>query len=79
VGADADLVIWDERDLVLSNAQLHHAVDCTPYEGMRLAAWPATTLLRGEPVWDGGQFMERAGRGRFLPCAAPSLLPKRRG
>ena len=38
IGADADLVIWQERDLVLTNAMLHHNVDYTPYEGMRLRA-----------------------------------------
>ena len=43
IGSDADLVIWDERDFVLTNAQLHHEVDYTPYEGMRLSAWPAMT------------------------------------
>ena len=78
VGSDADLVIWDERDLVLTNSMLHHAVDYTPYEGQRLRAWPGLTLLRGEVVWDGTQFCGTPGRGQFLPCGAPSLLPKRR-
>ena len=50
VGADADLVIWDERDFVLKNEMLHHEVDYTPYEGMRLKAWPGLTLSRGEPT-----------------------------
>ena len=77
VGADADLVIWDERDFVLTNGQLHHAVDYTPYEGMRLSAWPAMTLSRGEVVWDGTNFLGSAGRGRFLVCGRPSLLPVR--
>jgi dihydropyrimidinase len=77
VGSDADLVIWDEREFVLSNAQLHHAVDYTPYEGMTLRAWPGLTLSRGEVVWDGQAFHGRAGRGRFLACDAPSLLPIR--
>ena len=78
VGSDADLVIWDERDLVLTNSMLHHAVDYTPYEGQRLRAWPGLTLLRGEVVWDGTRFIGTPGRGQFLPCGAPSLLPKRR-
>ena len=77
VGSDADLVIWDERDVVVRNANLHHAVDYTPYEGMELKAWPACTLSRGEVVWDGAQCLARPGRGRFLHCDAPSLLPKR--
>ena len=75
IGADADLVIWDERDIVVTNSMLHHAVDHTPYEGMTLKAWPALTMLRGEVVWD-GQFQVRDGRGQFLRCGAPSLLPR---
>jgi dihydropyrimidinase len=77
VGSDADLVVWDERELTLTNRQLHHAVDYTPYEGMRLQAWPALTLSRGEVVWDGQAYTGRAGRGRFLECGRPSLLPRR--
>ncbi|RZL86208.1 MAG: dihydropyrimidinase [Variovorax sp.] len=76
VGSDADLVVWDERELVLRNADLHHNVDYTPYEGQRLRAWPALTIAGGEVLWD-GQFRGRAGRGRFLACGAPSLLPRR--
>ena len=77
VGSDADLVVWDERPVKLSNTQLHHAVDYTPYEGMQLKAWPGLTLSRGEVVWDGKSFTGAAGRGRFLPCGTPTLLPKR--
>jgi dihydropyrimidinase len=79
IGSDADLVVWDERDLILTNEQLHHAVDHTPYEGMTLRAWPGLTIARGEVVWDGVRFHPRAGRGRFLSCAAPSLLPRPTG
>ena len=75
IGSDADLVVWDEREFILSNAQLHHAVDYTPYEGQRLRAWPGLTLSRGEVLWDGSHFNSQAGRGQFLPCGVPSLLP----
>jgi dihydropyrimidinase len=44
---------------------------------MQLKAWPGLTLSRGEVVWDGQGFTGQAGRGRFLPCGTPSLLPKR--
>jgi dihydropyrimidinase len=77
IGSDADLVIWDEREVTVRNAQLHHAVDYTPYEGMRLKAWPGLTLSRGEIVWDGQNLQSRPGRGRFLPCGTPSLAPRR--
>jgi dihydropyrimidinase len=52
-------------------------VDYTPYEGMRLKAWPGITLSRGEVVWD-GQFHAQPGRGQLLACGTPSLLPQRR-
>lgn len=74
IGSDADLVVWDEGERVLRNADLHHAVDYTPYEGRTLRAWPALTIAGGEVVWD-GQFHARPGRGRFLPCGRPTLLP----
>lgn len=77
IGSDADLVIWDEREFVLRNSQLHHNVDYTPYEGMTLRAWPGMTIAGGEVVWDGKTFLPRLGQGRFLPCAQPSLLPNR--
>ncbi|HEX7888449.1 MAG TPA: dihydropyrimidinase [Ramlibacter sp.] len=77
VGSDADLVLWDERDVTVDNAKLHHAVDYTPYAGMQLKAWPGLTLSRGEVVWDGKDFTGQAGRGKFLPCGTPSLLPRR--
>lgn len=72
VGADADLVIWDsDLDFTLSNEQLHHNVDYSPYEGRRLHAWPAVTLSRGEVVWSERQPSASAGRGQFIPCAKP--------
>jgi len=76
VGSDADLVIWDERDVVVRNQHLHHNVDYTPYEGRALRAWPGVTIVSGEVVWD-GVFHPRNGRGRFLPCGQPSLMPRR--
>jgi dihydropyrimidinase len=81
IGADADLVIWDRfapgDERVIRNADLHHAVDYTPYEGQRVKGWPALTLSRGEVVWDGSQPQGAAGRGRFLECGPPSLAPRR--
>jgi dihydropyrimidinase len=75
IGSDADLVIWGEREFVLRNADLHHAVDYTPYEGQTLRAWPAITLVGGTVVWD-GEFHPRRGRGRFLRCGKPSIAPQ---
>jgi dihydropyrimidinase len=79
IGADADLVVWDEGEFTLNNARLHHDVDYTPYEGMTLRAWPGLTLCGGEVVWDGTRFHPRAGRGRFLRCGPPTLRPSMQG
>jgi len=77
VGADADLVIWDTaRTVTIRNESLHHNVDYTPYEGRAVRAWPAVTLSRGAVVYRDGQFLGRAGGGRFLACERPE--PARR-
>jgi len=73
IGADADLVIWDEVERTLTNDMLHHAVDYTPYEGRRIRAWPAFTLCRGRVVWDGKDFTGKAGEGKFLRRGLPTL------
>lgn len=80
-GYDADLVIWyNEEELkdgvTIEQSNLHHGVDYTPYEGMRVRNWPRYTVLRGEKVWDreeggivgdvtDGRFLER-GLGRIV-------------
>jgi dihydropyrimidinase len=78
IGSDADLVIWDcEREFTLSNAQLHHNVDYTPYEGWPMRAWPAMTFSRGELVWDGTAPAGAQGRGQFIEAARPQLAKPR--
>ncbi len=73
IGSDADMVIWDDkREVTIRNADLHHAVDYTPYEGMTVTGWPAITLSRGETVWADGQFRGRPGHGEYLRCALPA-------
>ena len=81
IGSDADLIIWDEsRHVTIENRMLHHAVDYTPYEGIRIKGWPAVTLSRGEVVWADDEFRGRPGHGRFLACAKPEAArpPARR-
>ncbi len=77
IGSDADFAIWDpEREVTISQAMLHDAMDYTPYEGMTVKGWPVTTILRGEPVADGGEFLGSAGKGRFLKCGhSPAARP----
>ncbi|CAM3299780.1 D-hydantoinase [Klebsiella spallanzanii] len=78
IGADADLVIWDDdRVFTLTNDMLHHNVDYTPYAGMQLSSWPAMTFSRGDIVWDGEPRGEQ-GRGQFLACERPGPAQIRR-
>ncbi len=73
IGSDADIVIWDDkREVTIRNSELHHAVDYTPYEGMKITGWPSVTLSRGKTVWADGQFRGRPGYGEFLRCALPA-------
>jgi dihydropyrimidinase len=72
VGSDADFAIWNpQKRVTISNQMLHHAVDHTPYEGMQVKGWPVVTISRGDIVYEDGQVMSSAGRGRFLRCERP--------
>ena len=74
VGADADLVIWDDnKEVTISNDLLHHNVDYTPYEGMAIQGWPDTVISRGEIVFSDGEVLGAQGRGRFVPGTQPAV------
>ena len=77
VGADADLAIWDpDKRVTITQSMLHDAMDYTPYEGKQIKGWPVITLSRGEPVAEGGEFIGKAGQGRFLKCGiSPASNP----
>ena len=67
VGADADLAVWDpERDTTVTNAQLHHRMDYTAFEGARVRGWPVVTISRGDVIWRDGAILARPGRGQFI-------------
>jgi dihydropyrimidinase len=77
VGGDADLAIWDpDKEVTISQSMIHDAMDYTPYEGKKLKGWPVATLVRGEVVAEGGEFVGAAGKGRFLKCdISPATAP----
>jgi dihydropyrimidinase len=65
-GRDADLVLFDPAARrTISQAQLHHTSDFTPYEGMAASGAVRTVLLRGTPVIRDGEFVGRRGAGSF--------------
>jgi dihydropyrimidinase len=66
-GRDADLVLFDpDASRMITQGELHHFSDFTPYEGMAVRGAVRTVLLRGEPVVRDGIFVGRRGRGRFV-------------
>ena len=57
IGNDADLVIWNP-DLAfrIDPAQLQHRHKLTPYAGMELIGKVDATFLRGQKIYDRGEF-----------------------
>ncbi|HEX9013735.1 MAG TPA: dihydropyrimidinase, partial [Anaerolineaceae bacterium] len=68
-GADADIVLFDpRRTTTISSAELHEAVDYTPYEGLTLAGTVRTTILRGKVLVCEGVWAGAAPAGEFIAC-----------
>jgi dihydropyrimidinase len=67
VGGDADLVIWNPHaELTITQTALHHKVDYTLYEGMRVRGLPETVLRRGEVIVRNRAYVGGTGGGQFL-------------
>ncbi len=65
-GADADIVLMDPGDCKEVKASiLHHKVNWTPYEGLRLCGWASTVIVNGEVLIEEGVFNDRV-KGKFL-------------
>lgn len=66
-GSDADIVLWDpQADHTISAATHHMRVDYSMFEGFRVRGNARKVYSRGELVVDGGEFVGRVGRGRYL-------------
>ncbi|WP_103382155.1 dihydroorotase [Pseudonocardia dioxanivorans] len=66
VGSDADLVLLDPRAPRVIRAAEMHEGDYSPWEGCRVDAWPAYTVLRGEVVMARGELTADRPAGRLL-------------
>ena len=78
VGADADIIVVDpEAETEIDAANLHSAVDYSPFQGMRVSGFPTWTLSRGEIIVDRGEPVAQRGRGRLAERRAidPAELP----
>jgi allantoinase len=66
VGADADIVIWNpDREFKVVPELIHHRHKLTPYAGEVLRGVVEKTFLRGQMVYDGGEFSEPRGQSIF--------------
>jgi len=73
-GSDADIVIWDPKATQTLSAKTHHMrVDYNPYEGRKVTGKATTVLSRGEVIVEGGKFLGKKGRGKFLKRGSPLL------
>ncbi len=68
VGSDADLVLWDLEEpwVIDPGSQQFSKNPWSPFEGRKIRARAARTLVRGETVYSGGEIRVGAGFGRFL-------------
>jgi len=58
VGGDADIVIWNpDRDFKVEPEMIHHRHKLTPYAGEVLQGLVEKTFLRGQMVYDDGEFV----------------------
>src|SRR5664279_1957247 len=72
IGYDADIAIWDpKRTAVLSQANLHHGADYTPYEGLQITGWPVATMSRGRFVVRDGKLVSDKRHGRYVSRGRP--------
>jgi len=70
VGGDADIVIWNPaKEFLVEPDMLHHRHKLTPYTGQTLAGMVEKTFLRGEKIYDAGEFVSEP-RGLLLKVGA---------
>ncbi|CAN5566511.1 allantoinase AllB [soil metagenome] len=66
IGYDADIVVWHpEKEFKIALEIIHFKNKITPYSGMNLRGVVEITFVRGEKVYDKGQFAAKAS-GTFL-------------
>lgn len=67
VGSDADLVVYDPAfEQKISARTQSMNVDYNPFEGWTIKGRPDVVTVRGEVAVQGGRFVGRIGRGRFI-------------
>jgi allantoinase len=78
-GYDADLVVWDpDASITLSPDRIYHRHRVTPYLNRTLYGEVLMTFLRGQKIYDKGNFLDWAP-GKFLrrSVLSPGPVPTR--
>ena len=67
-GKDADLLVLEPGDFTFDEAAIQDRPELrwSPYQGRKMRARVAATLLRGQVVWDGERVLATPGTGRFV-------------
>ena len=67
VGSDADLVIVDmNKEYTLKNEDMYTKSKITVFDGMNIRGKIEKTIVRGEIVFDSGDFHVKPGYGEYL-------------
>ncbi|MEG1715366.1 MAG: dihydropyrimidinase [Lachnospiraceae bacterium] len=67
IGKDADIVIYDkEKDYTVHVDTMHSDCDHTIWEGKKFHGYPVQTFLRGNLVYDNGEFVGKPGLGIYV-------------
>lgn len=67
VGADADIVLLEPGSFPFDASHSHDGLNWSPYNGETFSVRVATTIRRGEVVFDGTNILSKAGSGQFVP------------
>jgi dihydropyrimidinase len=66
-GSDADIVVWDpDRKVRYGIASAHHRTDYNLFENWELVGFPEIIFLRGSMIVNGGQWLGKAGMGKYI-------------
>lgn len=71
-----------KRDkITITNGNLHHRIDYTPFEGIEVRNWPRFVFLRGRLAWDrdGNGVEVKKGDGLYLRRARSTILTGQMG
>ncbi|MDR3130329.1 MAG: dihydropyrimidinase [Treponema sp.] len=74
-GKDADIVLYDKnKNFTVSVKNMHSDYDQTIWEGLKLKGYPVKTFLRGNLVYDNGNYTGRPGQGRYIKRSESGCL-----